>query len=210
MVSSDDRTAVVPGERWPRWCANFAERHGAVSSTVVEGALRLEAEDGSWAVAAPPFERRVGEASDAALLALTEPPGDWGVLLVRKGGFALARLAGRRQGASKVGRRHVQGRSKAGGQSQQRFARRRDNQARDAYAAAADHAHRILVEGGPVGLLVTGGDRSAVAATLSDPRLRVLGTRVRGPFLDVPEPRRDDLDRAVGQAASWVVRVHNA
>ena len=45
---------------------------------------------------------------------------------------------------SKVGQRHVQGRTKAGGQSQQRFARRRDNQARAAYEAAAEHAARIL------------------------------------------------------------------
>lgn len=201
---------MVPGERWSRWCANFTDRHGAVTSSVLDGTLRLEAADGSWAVVTAPFERPVAEPRADAMLALTEPPEDWGVLLVRKGGFALARLAEARQTASKVGRRHVQGRTKAGGQSQQRFARRRENQARDAYAAAADYAHRILVEGSPVDLLVTGGDRTAVAATLSDPRLRTLGTRVRGSFLDVPEPRRDDLDRAVAQASSLVVRVHNA
>ncbi len=75
-----------------------------------------------------------------AFVAAAAPPEEWGVLLVRKGGFAVARLAGDRLAESKVGQRHVQGRTKAGGQSQQRFARRRDNQARDAYAAAADHA----------------------------------------------------------------------
>ena len=68
------------------------------------------------------------------------------MLLVRKGGFAVARLAGDRIVESKVGQRHVQGRTKAGGQSQQRFARRRDNQARQAYEAAAEHAARILGE----------------------------------------------------------------
>ena len=209
-MSTEDRTAAVPGERWPRWCANFAERHGAVTPSVVEGALRLDAADGSWAVVTAPYGRAVREPAEAGIVALTEPPKDWGVLLVRKGGFAISRLAGARQTASKVGRRHVQGRSKAGGQSQQRFARRRDNQARDAYAAAADHAHRLLVEGSAVGLLVTGGDRTAVAATLADPGLRGLASRVQGAFLDVPEPRRDDLDRAVALAASLVVRVHNA
>lgn len=209
-MSTDDRTAWVPGERWPRWSANFAERHGAVTASVVDGTLRLDAADGSWAVVAAPYGRSVDGTGEADVVALTAPPDDWGVLLVRKGGFAVARLAGARQSASKVGRRHVQGRSKAGGQSQQRFARRRENQARDAYAAAADHAHRILVEAGPVGLLVAGGDRSAVAATLDDPRLRDLEAAVRGPFLDVPEPRRGDLDRAVQRASSLVVRVHNA
>ena len=62
----------------------------------------------------------------------------------------------------------MQGRTKAGGQSQQRFARRRDNQARQAYEAAADHAARIL---GRVALpVVTGGDHAAVDEVLADPR----------------------------------------
>ena len=69
------------------------------------------------------------------------------MLLVRKGGFAVAPPARLRIAESKVGQRHVQGRTKAGGQSQQRFARRRDNQARQAYEAAADHAARILAPG---------------------------------------------------------------
>lgn len=209
-MSTEDRTAAVPGERWARWCANFVERHGAVTTSILDGTLRLDATDGSWAVVTAPFGRSVSGPGEAAVVALTAPPDDWGVLLVRKGGFAIARLAGGRQTASKVGRRHVQGRTKAGGQSQQRFARRRENQAREAYAAAADHAHRILVEGSPVGLLVAGGDRTAATTTLSDPRLRSLGTRLQDLFLDVPEPRRDDLDRAVAQASSLVVRVHNA
>ena len=73
---------------------------------------------------------------------------------MRKGGFAVARLEHGRLADSKVGQRHVQGRTKAGGQSQQRFARRRDNQARAAYEAAADHCARIL--GGALALVVTG------------------------------------------------------
>ncbi|MEZ5191432.1 MAG: Vms1/Ankzf1 family peptidyl-tRNA hydrolase [Nocardioides sp.] len=74
-----------------------------------------------------------------AFLAAAAPPPDWGVLLVRKGGFAIARPSVPVT-ADKVGRRHVQGRTKAGGQSQQRFARRRANQARAPHEAAADHA----------------------------------------------------------------------
>ena len=83
-------------------------------------------------------------AAAAAFVAAIRPRPSWGVLLVRKGGFAVARLERDRLVESKVGQRHVQGRTKAGGQSQQRFARRRDNQARQAYEAAADHAARIL------------------------------------------------------------------
>src|SRR5690606_14598158 len=108
---------------------------------------------------------------------------------VRKGGFAIARMEGERLAASKVGQRHVQGRTKAGGQSQQRFARRRDNQARQAYEAAAGHAARLL-EGldGPV---MVGGDRTALVEVLAHPSLRNLATRdLHG---EVPEPRRAAL-----------------
>ena len=123
---------------------------------------------------------------------------------MRKGGFAVARLEGQRTVESKVGQRHVQGRTKAGGQSQQRFARRRDNQARQAYEAAAEHAARIL-RPGP---LVTGGDRPAVEEVLADPRLN--GLSVVDPWLPVPDPRRSVLDQAVRDACSVRVEVRNA
>jgi Actinobacteria/chloroflexi VLRF1 release factor len=127
------------------------------------------------------------------------------VLLVRKGGFAVARLAGDRIAEHKIGRRHVQGRTKAGGQSQQRFARRRDNQARQAYEAAAEHAARIL---GGTETVVTGGDHAAVDEVLADPRLRRL--TVTGPWLPVPDPRRGVLDAAVADALAVRVDVVNA
>ena len=117
-------------------------------------------------------------------------PTRWGVLLVRKGGFAVARLAGERIVESKVGQRHVQGRTKAGGQSQQRFARRRDNQARQAYEAAAEHAVRILGELPPAAAVVTGGDHSAVDEVLDRPaagHLAVSRTMAAGAR---PEARR--------------------
>lgn len=196
----------VPVVRIPRWVDNFASRHGGVELAVVEGGLRGSGADGSWFSAGLPFERRYGGAPDVtAFVGAATAPGRWGVLLVRKGGFAVARLAGERLLESKVGQRHVQGRTKAGGQSQQRFARRRDNQARDAYRAAADHAARILVG---VELVVTGGDRSAVSEVLADPRLSRL--RVTGPWLAVPDPRRGVLDQAIADAQAVRVEVENA
>jgi hypothetical protein len=106
---------------------------------------------------------------------------------------------------SKVGQRHVQGRTKAGGQSQQRFARRRDNQARQAYEAAAEHAARIL--GHRLTALVTGGDHAAVEAVLADPRLA--GHPVVPPWLAVPDPRRGVLEAAVADACSVRMTVTN-
>jgi hypothetical protein len=131
------------------------------------------------------------------------------VLLVRKGGFAIARLAVDSIVDSKVGRRHVQGRSKAGGQSQQRFARRRDNQARDAYEAAAEHTHRLLTPY-PLSALVCGGDRTAVDTVLADSRLAALSEVRVGPWLAVPDPRRGVLEQAVLDAQSVEVSVRDA
>jgi hypothetical protein len=195
---------LLPAARLERWVDNFATRHGGVA-LAVDGALTGDAPDGSSFRAELPF----GSAYDATpevagLAAAATPPALWGVLLVRKGGFAVARLAGTELVEHKIGQRHVQGRTKAGGQSQQRFARRRDNQARAAYQAAADHAARIL-RPGP---LVTGGDHAAVDDVLAD--VRLAGLAVVEPWLPVPDPRRQVLDQAVRDACSLRLTVHNA
>jgi hypothetical protein len=198
---------LVPPQRWARWCENFERSHGATTYDVAAGALAGRAEDGSRFTARLPFGGDwTGAAEPQDLVPAAAPPADWGVLLVRKGGFAMARLAGAELGESKTGRRHVQGRTKAGGQSQQRFARRRDNQARQAYEAAAEHAVRILA--GCRGPVVAGGDRPAVEEVLADARLRTL--RVVEPWLPVPDPRRDVLEQAIADAGALIVEVVNA
>lgn len=199
---------LLPSARLGRWVHNFTARHGETSLEVCSGVLRGTAADSATFTVRLPFARtydgpaQVGEFEQRCV-----PPAAWGVLLVRKGGFAIARLAGERVVESKVGQRHVQGRTKAGGQSQQRFARRRDNQARAAYEAAAGHAHRILT--GPLTALVCGGDRSAVAQVLEDPRLQRLAERRVDPWLAVPDPRRSVLEQAAVDGGSVRVDVTN-
>jgi hypothetical protein len=197
----------VPPARLARWVENFEERHGGSVLAVRDGALTGVARDGSTFTARLPFDASYDGGPDVgAFVAVAEPPREWGVLLVRKGGFAVALLRGATLAEHKIGQRHVQGRTKAGGQSQQRFARRRDNQARQAYEAAADHAARILGTGAvPV---VTGGDRAAVTEVLADSRLRRL--TVVGRWLDVPDPRRVVLDAAIADASGITVEVVNA
>ncbi len=196
----------MPLDRLVRWVENFTARHGETGLSVADGSMRGSGADGSTFVAHPPFTTSYAGAGDVAeFLGSCTPPPVWGVLLVRKGGFAMVRLEHGRQVESKTGQRHVQGRTKAGGQSQQRFARRRDNQARAAYEAAADHAARIL---GGVPVLVTGGDHAAVEAVLTDRRLG--HATVVPPFLAVPDPRRSVLDQAVLDAQSVRVAVTNA
>jgi hypothetical protein len=198
-------TVSVPLQRVERWAANFVTRHGPTAYDVRDGALHGTADDGSTFTARLPLGASYdGPADPGSLMAAASLPDSWGILLVRKGGFAVARMAGFAMAEHKIGQRHVQGRTKAGGQSQQRFARRRDNQKRQAFEAAADHAARLLRPG----LVVTGGDHAAVDDVLADPRLR--GLVVVEPWLAVPDPKRSVLDRAVSAAASVQVGVVNA
>ncbi len=197
---------VVPPSRLARWLANFATRHGSTTLDVADGGLTGTSEDGSTFSATLPFSLRYdGPADLSDFRDACVPPADWGVLLVRKGGFAVARMHGASVVGSKVGQRHVQGRTKAGGQSQQRFARRRDNQARAAFEAAAEHAVRLV---GDAPLLVVGGDQAAISAVLEDRRLRA--GAVVGRFLTVADPRRGVLEAAIEEASSVTMSVTNA
>jgi len=120
-----------------------------------------------------------------------------GVLLVRLGGYAAGVFTGTppRLADSKVGSRLVHGRSAAGGQSQQRFARRREKQAAEALGAAADTAAAVFGRSGrPLDALVLGGDRRAVAGLRDDPRLAGYLAIATERFLTVPDPRRAVLE----------------
>ena len=99
--------------------------------------------------------------------------------------------------SSKVGTRHVQSRTAAGGWSQQRFARRRGKQADELVDAVVGHARRILLgddesprEGAP-GIpdgLVVGGDRTLVREVLAASALRALRGLPTRELYDLPDP----------------------
>lgn len=183
-----------------RWVEGFAARHGAPAADVQGARLVLAAPDGASAELAAPYppvpELPTDPAAAAEVLAahaaLTRRTG---VLLVRRGGHAAGVFTGATLEGGRAGSRHVQGRTAAGGWSQQRFARRREGQARVAYAAAADLAAAVLVpEAATLAALVTGGDRRSCELVLEDPRLAVLRPLVSERRLDVPEPRRAVLE----------------
>lgn len=195
----------MPTARFGRWVENFGARHGTPRLEAGPG-LSGHAEDGSWFRARLPFGAAYEGPPDVGeFVSASSAPLDWGIVLARRGGFAVARMAGEEPVASKVGQRHVQGRTKAGGQSQQRFARRRDNQARQAWAAAADHARARLADlDGP---LVLGGDAAGVETVLE---LAGLTQPSRSWVSTVGEPRRDALAAAIVDALAVEVVVHNA
>ncbi|GAB1646155.1 acVLRF1 family peptidyl-tRNA hydrolase [Krasilnikovia sp. MM14-A1259] len=195
------RWVDVAPERVPRWLDNFATRHGAYT----EHGLTVVAADGASAeLAAPPGAPAVADL--AGLLQAAAAPRRLGLLLARKGAVAVGVADGDELVASKVETHYVQGRTAAGGWSQQRFARRRDNQARAAAADGADIVVRLLLpEVRAMAALVTGGDRAAVDAVLSAPALAPLAGLRADRFLDVPEPRRTVLVGAI--AAARAVRI---
>ncbi len=167
-------------------------RHGEPVVTGGPDAVELSAPDGASATLAVPFgpwEPAGGTPVEvaAALAAHAARPRRVGVLVVRRGGYAAAVVADGQVAASKVGRRHVQGRTAAGGWSQQRFARRRAKQTAELADASAAVAARILAAS-PVEWLVTGGDRPLVDAVLAEPPLRPVAALPRGPHLAVGDP----------------------
>lgn len=127
-------------------------------------------------------------------------------VLIRRGGYAVAHVEGPALVAHKVGTRHVQSRTAAGGWSQQRFARRRGNQADELVRAVTEHFVRIVPTGIPEGLVV-GGDKTLVRDVLEDPRLAWLGNLPRREFHDIGDPRRAVLDEVVRRARAVEVRI---
>jgi Actinobacteria/chloroflexi VLRF1 release factor len=195
------RWVDVPPERLVSWIVAFTQRHGSGSVSLDEAGVTVTftAADGAAAECHPPFPplRWAGTGDDG------DPPGaaeaiaahavagrTIGVLLVRLGGYAVGVFVGSppRLVSSKTGSRPVHGRSAAGGWSQHRFARRRENQAATALRAAADAATGIF---GPYRLdeLVLGGDKRSVAGLRGDPRLAPYLDRATDRFLTVPDPR---------------------
>ena len=111
-------------------------------------------------------------------------------------GMPWASRSGDRLTAHKVGTRYVQSRTAAGGWSQQRFARRRANQADGLVGAAVEHAVRLLDRHPPRGV-VLGGDKALVASLLEDPRLAGIRDLPRRELYDLPDPRLDVLEKAL-------------
>ena len=184
----------VSVERLARWLEDFTDRHGATVTEADATEVRLIGADGAraWLVVPFPPLPAVGSDEDAraVLIAHAGRRRTVGVLLVRRRAHAIGVFAGSDLVASKVDSSYVQGTTRAGGWSQQRFARRRANQARAAVSDAADAAARILLPyAAQLDAVICGGDRSAVDAVLADPRLGTLGDLRRGPFLSVPDPR---------------------
>ncbi|MGI8667815.1 MAG: acVLRF1 family peptidyl-tRNA hydrolase [Jatrophihabitans sp.] len=205
------RRVVIPIARLARWLDGFADRHGELSTEAAPEQLLVSAADGSrvWIeVPFGPWDHAAARPLTTLQLHLTRPR-RIGVLLVRRGGYAAGVFDGQTLVSSKVGSGYVQGTTKAGGWSQQRYARRRDNQSKAAFAEAAEVAVRILLPAaGSLSALICGGDRAAVTVALSDPRLAVLLPLRSEPFLAVPDPRLKVLQASPEKFLVLTLHIH--
>lgn len=214
------RTRPAPGggtvvevepERLPGWLNRFAARNGGLVELVAgPAAVTVRGGNGTTAELAVPFgPMAVGSAEPVeGLLGHLAGIGDVGLVLVRGGAHSIGIARDGVVLRSSTDRAYLQGRSAAGGWSQQRFARRRGNQLTASLASAADTAVAVLA---PVtdslDALVLAGHPPALDAVLADHRLsglRALPTRI---FRDIPEPRRAVLDEVAVRARSVQITV---
>ncbi|MCW2936077.1 MAG: hypothetical protein JWM19_7039 [Actinomycetia bacterium] len=236
--SGGGRWIEVSPVRFPGWIDAFGTRHGATHEAPLalaasraggasgEESVIFVAPDGAMARCNPPFPgyseqiSLVASESASAIAAHSLARRTVGVLLVRLGGYAAGVFTGSppRLAGSKAGTRPVHGRSAAGGWSQQRFARRRDNQASEALSAAASAALDVWdgwargrsrsdnegqgrgatsagepsparPPGTGLDAVVLGGDKRAIAELRQDARLAPYLDLAVARFLTVPDPK---------------------
>ncbi len=201
----------MPAGRLTGWVGRYAATHPGLTVTAGSGGLALLAEGGSTAALRPlvPYTAEPGATAEelvAGLAAHACRPIAVGLLLVRRGGFAVGIARAGALERSKVGSRYVQSRTAAGGWSQQRFARRREGQAKELVRAAAD-AWAELPDRPPVSVLVTGGDRSLCEQVLGLAPLRALREVGVARHLDVTDPRLVVLKDAAARTQALLVTV---
>lgn len=198
-VPSPERPIRVDPARLAGWIMRFSERHGTLDPQPDDVRLRLVAADGAIA----DIELRWGPLPSAgdpltAVIAAVQRERTVGALLVRRKAHGVGVFDGPRLRAGRHDSHYVQGRTKAGGWSQQRYARRRSNQAGRAFADAAEDAMELLLPRlAELEALVLGGDGTGVRAVLETPgleQLRALAAAGRHPVYSVPDPNRGVLE----------------
>lgn len=189
------RTAYVPAERMAGWAERFQSGHGPAVLTETDDGVLLAAADGATALMQPPWpvDGRPGHGTDPIerLASLAAQHRTVAVVLLRRGGYSLGLCRGGRVLESKSGTKYVQSRTAAGGWSQQRYARRRANQADALVESVAAHALRIFAGTATnrADYLVLGGDKALCQALLTEPGMAALAGLAQLTFRDVPDPR---------------------
>jgi hypothetical protein len=204
QVAGGGREIRVGVARLSGWFVRFTDNHGGAESTLLApDRMLVTARDGASAEAVVPFAPLRDRPNETAGL-VVEPLAEHmsvqrrvGLILVRRGAHSVGIALGSKVLVSSTDRHYVQGRTAAGGWSQQRFARRREGQARVAFDAAAADVRRVLLpEVASLDAVVLGGDRRGLDTLRADAVLRPVFALAEPGVLDIAEPRRRVLDQA--------------
>lgn len=130
-----------------------------------------------------------------------------GVVLLRLGGYSVGVFEGDRLLTSKTGTRFVKGRHRAGGQSQRRFERRREEQARELFDKACSVvATKFAGYEKRLDYVFLGGDKLTLRSFLKRCEyLQGLAGKTLARVLNVGKPRYEALRNAPTQI--WKTRV---
>ncbi len=195
------RVVTVSPERLVGWVERFADRHGEVGLEHVAGdagVLRLVADDGAVATCRAPIPGTY-DTPDAIVAAMAVER--VGLLVIRKGGFSVGAAQGTDIIAHRTGSRYLQGRTAAGGWSQQRYARRRDNQADAGFALSGKAVEEVVLPlVSTLTRVVAGGDRAAVRTVLAQRGLEPIAGLLTPAMLAVGPPKRTSLDELLAKA----------
>ncbi|MBP3036115.1 hypothetical protein J2M53_07610 [Arthrobacter sp. zg-ZUI100] len=199
------RQTFVPAQRLPGWLERFAAGNGGVAVTPEHGGLHLAAGNGTEAqLLAPwPDDGRPGRGADDVerLVSLAGQSRTVGIVLLRRGGFAVGVA---RDGAllpSQAGSTSVRSRGSAGGSPQ-----RRANQTETLVEAAAGAAARLFAEH-PAEYLVFGGDRALTGLFVQQLAFARWSNLSRLRPLAVQDPKPAALAQAAKDACSVLIRI---
>lgn len=185
-MNSAQRTALVPPARLLGWAERFAASHrGVAATTDTDDGVMLTMCDGATALLTAPWpdDGRPGRGAGLVdrLVSLAAQERRLGLVLVRRGGFAVGVAVGSKLLAHKVG--NSGSRSRGG-----------DSGAAIVQRAAAEAAK--VFSGQSFEYVATGGDKPLVESVLAVPALHSVAQRPRLEPLAVTDPNMAALTKS--------------
>ena len=201
-------------QRLTGWVNRFAGRNDGIADLVASTTtVTMRGGNDTVAELAVPFPpMSIGNREPVeALLNHLDGIGLLGLILVRGGAHSVGLARDGQVVESSTHRSYLQGRTAAGGWSQQRYARRRDNQLTSSLQHAAGLVLRVIAPAANrLSGLVLAGDSAALAGVFEDARLAPLASLPSRTFGDIAEPRRDILDAVAVRALNVAIVVRTS
>lgn len=195
-VNPASRTVFVSAARLPGWVDRFSTAHGTLEHAEdTDDGVLLRMRDGATALLTPPWpdDGRPGRGGEllARLASVAAQERQIGIVLVRRGGYAVGIAVAGKLLAHKVGSPSARSR---GGDQGTAIVERASQEGAKIFGV-----HRFEY-------LATGGDKQLVESVLAAPTLRKYAKLARLAPLPVADPKMDVLTRAAADFCA--VRIH--